>query len=278
MLNSRYAPVVALTVLAIILVGVLGWFLAIKPQLDQRGEISSTASEVVTNTEQIQLESSQIDQFAARLAELPDYSEAIATHAPDTFHVEDARTRIADAISASQAEIVSFEHGGVIEVEGWALPAKSLPSSRLAALYKTGPLHAAVETEAPEAEAEVFVPVVTPATGDETTRTFYGIPVTVEIAAPGQNLLDVLAVLENPDLQLFQIYDVQFESRPERAGSINGVSDPEDGDAILTFTGFFYLQDPTTEIVDEGDITGEGLGSIDPFTPIEGGVEQPGAS
>lgn len=277
MLNSRYAPIVALTVLAIILVVALGWFLAIKPQLDERASIQDTASEVVANTEKINSESARLDEYAREFDLLPDYSPLIATHSPEGFDVEVVRTRLADAIRGAEAEIVSLEHGGLTEVEGWAHPANMLPSAHIARLFQTGPVHLVEEDPLDESGPE-FEPVVAIAPNSETTNMFYGMPITVGVAGTTSELLSVLELLEDPDQQLFQLYALEFEQRPEGASPIDGVSDPVDGDATLFFTGFFYLEGVPLELTDEGQVGGIGLGDSDPFNPIEGNVDQPGAN
>ena len=43
MVNSRYAPVIAISGLAVVVILVLGWFLAIKPQLDDRAGLDAQA-------------------------------------------------------------------------------------------------------------------------------------------------------------------------------------------------------------------------------------------
>lgn len=271
MLNSRYAPVVALAVLAIILVVVLGWFLAIKPQLDERTELRETSAEVVSNTDQINNEATRLAQYESELEALPDYSSLIATHSPEGFEVDYVRARLTEAIRGGEAEIFSLEHGVLTEIEGWTLPADTLPSAHIARLFQTGPVHV------PEDEPE-FEPAVAVASEADTARVFYGIPVTVGIAGAAPELLRVLELLEDPDEQLFQLYSLEFEQRPEGSPIIDGVSDPVDGDATLVFTGFFYLEGVAQELTDQGEIGEIPLGDSGPFVPVEGNVDQPGAN
>ncbi|WP_062133648.1 hypothetical protein [Demequina aestuarii] len=271
MLSSRYAPIVALTVLAVIIVGALGWFLAIKPQVDDRGDIASTTDEVRANTEAIALASAQIDSFAAALEETTDYSGAIALNAPSTFDMQAIRARIASAISSAGAEVVTVEQATSTDVEGWEMPSGSLESDRVAALFQTGPVH-------PEATEEVFTPAVTPVSTDEGGAQIWAVPVMVTVAGGSQEVLDVLDILEDPDQQIFQVHTVEFTARPDTSSSIAGVSDPATGDAILEFSGFFYLHEPDLEIVDTGTLGDGSLGGATPFEPIEGGENQPGAN
>ncbi|GMA33806.1 hypothetical protein [Demequina litorisediminis] len=60
MLNSKYAPIVALTALGIIVVLVLGWFLAVKPQVDETAAFSADEDLVRTNITTIEADSAAI--------------------------------------------------------------------------------------------------------------------------------------------------------------------------------------------------------------------------
>lgn len=271
MLSSKYAPVVALTVVAIIILGVLGWFLAIKPQIDETGTLSAQADEVRTNTELIETTSASLDNYQEMLDSLPDLTPALSLNAPTAWDMPAFRARLDAAVKGSGLEIASYTQGPETLIEGWPQQPGSLVSTQIATLFQTGPVNVG--------PGEEYVAPVTPvADAEATTEGISAVSLTMTLAgAPGE-MVDFFAQISDPEDPLFQIYDVSHEARPETSSSIAGVSDANDGDVLVTVTGFVYMLNADPTIIDEATLEDASIGSGSPFEGIEDAPEQPGAN
>ncbi|MDN4486704.1 hypothetical protein QQX10_00820 [Demequina sp. SYSU T00039] len=286
MLNSRYAPVVALTALAVIVIGLLGWFLAISPQLSKAGDLASTADQVRANTEQVSLASAKIDQYAALLAEESDVPDQIAANAPSRLDRDAFRTRLWDGIDDSGLNIISYEMDTSRLVEGWVIEASALTSNQVASLFQTGPVSIAgagtqpapattAEAATTDAATGGWSPVVSPFAGESLIDgTLARVAVTVVVTGSPQETFAFFEAMSAPGDQLFQVHEVTQEARQGDASSITGVEDAEDGDVITTITGDLFVLDAEVFPVDEGELetvspNGEG------FIEIDGGDTQP---
>ncbi|GIG54619.1 hypothetical protein [Demequina activiva] len=272
MLNSKYAPIIALTVVAIIIVLALGWFLAVSPQIKQTGELADRAEEVEGNTVLIETASAQLDAYASELEAAPDYSDAVALNAPSVFDEPVIRARLATAVEESGVEIVSLSQAGSATVEGWTVAPGALVSTQIAGLFVTGPLPETGETSE-------FQPAVTPPTADVVvTDGLVEVAVTLSVAGTPEEALEFFELLADPAQQLFQLYNVQLEARQSDSSPLTGVSQSADGDVQVTATGAFYLQNPDYTVVDEGVLEPAPLTGDSPFAEVGGADPQPGAS
>jgi len=267
MLSSRYAPVVALGALGVVLVLVLGWFLAVSPQNSARGDLAAQTAEVEANTQQIQLQSAKLDEFAELLAADTSVADSIALNAPATINLGAFRARVWDALSSSRAELVKIETAGSQEVEGWVVAPTLLTSTQVAALFQTGPIAEVGDAPTPEATsatdpeggasatpgtASGWTPAVTASTEEAPVAgSIMMIPFTISIAGTAEEAHNFVAGMSDADQQLFQVYGVTQEARQSDGSPIAGVSDPSDGDVLTTIVGGLYLLNPTGEAIDE---------------------------
>lgn len=289
MLNSRYAPVIALTALVVVVVAVLGWFLAISPQLSKASELASTADQVRANTEQVNLASAKIDQYAALLAEESDVPAQIDANAPSRVDLETFRTRLWDGVDTAGVNLISYDMSVSSLVEGWVIEPNSLTSNQVAALFQTGPVltTGAAAAPAPTATAHPttdaaataatggWTPVVSPFAGTSLIDgNLYRVSITFSVTGSPSETFDFLEAMASTDDPLFQVYEVTQEARQGDASALTGVEDAEDGDVITTITGDLFVLDPDVFPVDEGE-----LQDISPndegFIEIDGGDTQP---
>lgn len=272
MLNSRYAPVVALAVLGIIMVALLGWFLAISPKLSEASAVRAQASEVEDNTQIINASSDALDEYQALLDAAPDVTGAIALHAPNVFDTQAVRTRLSEAITTAQVEVSTFTINGAQAVPGIETDPASLISNQVAALFAAGPVHQ-------EEGAAEFSPAVTPANEiGPVVEELYSVPVTMMVVGHVDEIMGFFTALSDPDLPIFQVTTTSLQARQADSGAIIGVSEPEDGDVIATITGNLYVLAPEAEILDEEALTEAILPSDSPFLEVSGVEPQPGAN
>lgn len=270
MLNSRYAPVIALGALGVVLVLVLGWFLAISPQIRATGELATQQQAIEANTAQLQAESAKIDEYAALLEADPSVPESVAVNAPPVLDVPGFRTRVWEALGGSRSELVSFEMDATQVVEGWVTDPQMLVSTQVAALFQTAPVPDPREAPAPQ-------PTASPAAGDGTTTTpsatgwspavkvlveegsltgrLLLVPVTIAIAGTPVEAHEFLNRMADPDAQLFQVYSVDQVARHDSGAPILGVADPAEGDVVTTISGALYVLNPSGIPADDGEVT-----------------------
>lgn len=273
MLNSRYAPVVALAVLGIVLVAVIGWFVGVKPQLDSASDLRSQEDAIRANVESVEAAASRLDEYAAALDADTTIAEAIGLHAPSRLDLPGFRTRLSQAIVDSDLELVSLNSGNGVRVTGWEADSASLVSNAVAGLFSQGPVAA---SEDPNSAQSTWAPAVTASA--ETTAVSGDIRMVIfelQVAGSPEETYEFLKAMQVTDDQLFQVYDVNLESRPSGASSINGVADPDDGDVLTTITAALYVHNPDTAVLDEVE-TSDGEPIDDAFEPIEDVDEQPG--
>jgi len=288
--KSKYAPIMALTVLVILVILALGWFLAIRPQLTKASEIRSTTDSVQSNTAQIQTGTAKIKQYEADLAALEPLDETLALNLPNRLDVEGYRTRILAAIDRAKVEIVSLELGGSYAVDGWEVEPQTRVSNSIARLFQTAPVGQPADATVPDpaatpAEGEqpgvapgAYSPIVTPDTvPGPIVDELWAVPVSLQFAGTYAEMAKLFSELSDPQSQLFLITDVRVSARNGDSSPIAGVSDAEDGDVLVSLQGVFYLLYPSTEIVDDGTPEPARPGKNEPFVPGEPAGEQPGA-
>ncbi|MFW7415189.1 hypothetical protein [Demequina sp. SO4-18] len=271
MLNSRYAPIVAITVVLILILVALGWFLAIKPQVDEASRVSGLVDEVETNIAAIDATSARLDEYQATLDALPDLTEPIAQNAPSVWDMPSFRARLDSAIKDAGLEIVTYEEGGETAVEGWPQEPAGLMSTQVATLFQTGPVHL------PEGE-EYTAPAAPVGEAAAVADGITGITLSFSLAGTPSEMLDFFQQIQDPEAPLFQVYDVTETARPEESSSLSGVSDASDGDLTIDISGFVYMLNPDPTIIDEEVLEDASLGGESPFTAIEDAPDQPGAN
>ncbi|MDN4489390.1 hypothetical protein QQX13_00935 [Demequina sp. SYSU T00068] len=279
---------VALTVLAVIVVAALGWFIAISPQISKAAELASTADEVRANTDQIILASDKLDQYEALLAQESDVPDLIAANAPSRLDRDAFRLRMWAAVDEAGVNIVEYEMADSDLVDGWVVEPSSLTSNQVAALFQTGPVSTTSDTAVPQPAATSdagetvasantggWSPVVSPFSGTSLIDgNLARVAVTISVAGSPQETFEFFEAMAATGDQLFQIYEVEQEARQADASALTGVEDAEDGDVITTITGDLFVLDPDVFPVDEGELetvspNGEG------FIEIDGGDTQP---
>lgn len=286
MLSSRYAPVVALGALGVVLVLVLGWFLAVSPQNSARSNLVTQTADVEANTQQIELQSAKLDQFVELLAADTSVADSIALNAPASVDLSAFRARVWDALNASRSELVRIETAGSQEIEGWVVPPTLLTSTQVAALFQTGPVAEPGTVSTPEATstpaadgnasatpgtAGGWTPAVTATTQEgPVAGNILMIPITISIAGTAEEAYRFVAGMSDPDQQLFQVYAVTQEARQSDDAPIPGVADPRDGDVLTTVVGGLYLLNPTGEAIDED--------ALEEVRPGNGAFNEPGAA
>ena len=278
-MNSKYAPVVALTALGVVVVLLLGWFALISPKLSQASDLRALRDSVVINTTKISGEATKLAAYEQTLADAPDLSEEIELNFPDRVDIQVLRSRILGAVEGSSMEIISLGTDGSYPVEGWELDTQALTSTSIASLFETGPIvvDATVAADGTTAATEYVPPVVVSPAAGPVVDALFGMPFTLSVAGSYAETKQLLALLQASEQQLFLVYNLKVTARNEGAAPLAGVADPIDGDVIVNITGAFYYLDPQTAIVDE-----DGPAAADPdgmpFLPGDTAQPQVGAS
>ncbi|WP_291378281.1 hypothetical protein [Demequina sp.] len=284
-MNSKYAPIAALTVLGIVVILVVGWFVLISPQLSTASDLRSTRDKVEANTATIVEETTKLSEYEASFEDGIDLSETIAQNLPSEVDVQAMRSRVLTSISGSKMEISNLEFGASFPVEGWEVETRGLTSSAIARLFQTGPVPiAGIEPPASDAEeltlneAGDYVPPVsaTRAAGP-LVDSLFGTPISILATGTYAEAEQLLARLQDSEQQLFLVHDLTITARNEGAPAVTGVADAKDGDVIVNVTGAFYYLNPSTAVEDEpwpGPIGAQGA----PFVPGDGAEPQSGAS
>lgn len=275
-MNSRYAPVVALTALAILVVGALGIFLGIKPLVDSASSYAAREELVRANIQVISADEQKIDSAKKALEQAPDLSNAIALNAPDALRGSEFEDRLAAAIRSSAVEVAGVTFEPPSDVLAWSVPDAVRPSAAVAAYFQSAPL----AREGGEAgSGVVYEPVVKVLTGDAVVKPWIvKVNVTIKVKGTAVETQAFLAALADPAQRLFQVNDVWFEGKYVRDTPLVGVSEYADGDVVSTVIGSLYLLNPTTDVVDEESLTPWAIpGDRSPFTEPENIDPQPGA-
>ncbi|MFW2514316.1 hypothetical protein ACNI3K_11110 [Demequina sp. SO4-13] len=263
MLSSKYAPIVAITIVLILILAALGWFLAIKPQVDDTGAIGQEADEVRTNIDMIEQSSASIDNYANELEDAPVVTEAIALNAPNVWDMAGFRLRLDDAVNDSGVGITAFEQAPIVEIDGWEQDSAALPSAQVASLFQVGPIHTGDEEE--------YSPVVTQSgESGPVASGIVGVPLSIEVVGAPSEMLEFFTLMSQPDDALFQVFGAELLARQSDSAPIEGVSDPDDGDVTLAVSGYAYMLNPDATIVDEEQLEPASLGSGSPFEEIAG--------
>lgn len=281
MLNSRYAPVVALAILGIVVVLALGWFFAISPELNKAADASREAGDIRANTTLIQESSAQLDQYQKQLDADDTTGPAIELNAPSRIDTAAFRERYRTIAEDAQVSLVTVEQLEGALVDGWTAEPGTLVSNRVAKLFETGPVAGTgAATPAPTTTAPTdgtttdpaatggWTPVVTPenvagpVAGDVRM-------VTIEITIVGNasQVSRFLTGLMDPTAPLFQVFDVTQEIGP--TADLLDERDLEDTDIQVKISGALYVHNADLSIVDE-DALGEARPNDDAFSVLGG--------
>jgi hypothetical protein len=277
MLNSKYAPMVVLTILAMILVGVLGYFLAVKPQLDAASEYAAREDVVRKNTDTIKADSDKLDERRARLDAAPDLTEVTATNAPSSLDLPTFMARVGDAVRGSKVEIKAANLDGVANVDAWTVDPALRPSTSVAALFKSGVTPRLKGEPNYNAESD---PVIT-VSADDTAQSGQLVRVDLSFVVKGrpQEILAFLRLLGAEDQRLFLLSDVQEEAKSQKDGIPTGLAPYEDGDMEIAVKGSLFLLNPDYSVLDEDELRDYTISSkVSPGEAPESADLQPGAS
>lgn len=268
-LQSRYAPVIALAILGIVVVGVLGWFLAVKPQFDKADDARSQTTEINANTELLKAASTQLDAYAELLASDTGTDAALALNAPSTFDLQGFRTRLDAAVRDSGVDLLGAIQVEAASVEGWPSDGVVLTSNSVAALFSQGP----VGSGAPDSSAAP-VPTATASPTDGATPpvTSGWAPAIVPVAEAGpiagsmsrvefqlelvgtaSEIHAFLQRMADPSAQLFQISQVTQTAGGDASNAI-GSPTPNENDLAVAVVASLYFHEPDASIVDEEGI------------------------
>ncbi|MDN4473348.1 hypothetical protein [Demequina zhanjiangensis] len=277
MLNSRYAPVAALAVLGIVLVAVIGWFLAIQPQIEGAAEAATEAESIRSNTAVIEGNSARLDEYQTLLDADDTIAAAIDLNAPSRFDVEGFRTRVLAALDGTNVALISVSLEEGESVDGWELEPGILVSNQVAQLFTTGPIGVSSDTPqaAPSTAADgtvvtppgTWTAVVTPRGGEASvTGDIRRVEVVFEIVGNATQVDRFVTAMADPEQQLFQVYEVT-----QTSGTTDDILEDRtgtDNDILATITGALYIHEADLSIIDE-DV-------LEPATPQDDGfIETP---
>lgn len=297
MLTSKYAPVVAITVVLIMIIGAVGFFLGVKPQVNAAAHAMARQDLVKANIEKINQESKQIDKAAAILAKAPDLSKETDLNAPSTMKLSEFQTRLDAAIQASGSEQVSLSIGAPVAVVPWTVGDAALPSTGVAGYFATQPL----VREANEKQRDKpYVPVAGAAAAVGTadgaaTPAPKPAPTAAQTAAPtgaAITRMDIiltvkghpaevdalLLALSDPSQRLFQVFELSDEAKQARDTAETGVGPYVDGDVFTIITGALYLLNPDYSIQDADKLVPYQLPPRSPFVEPDNFVAQAGSA
>lgn len=276
MLNSRYAPTVALTALLILIVGALGYFLAIKPKASDTISLVDRESAVRANIAVIEADSAELDTMSQALRDAPELTDAITLNAPTRDGLFDFMNRVSLTVIDSKVEISELSVGEVVPVDGWTVPAALRPSSAVAQNFAAGPL--------PRQPGEpggnvVYAPVVAlPVDGVPAVTDLLSVSVSVVVKGRPEETVDFVRRLTSPDSRIFIVRSVTQEAKQEEDARLAGVSEFTNGDVLTTIEGTLFMLGAEDEVLDE-----DALGSFvvplpdSPFQYPEAIDPQPGA-
>lgn len=276
MLNSKFAPVVALTLLAVVFILALGYFFAVKPQLDEASSLSSREALVRNNIAAIEADSASLNQRRTEIDTAPDLAEVTNLNAPSSLDLPKFLSRVGKAARSSKVEIRDATLEGVSAVEAWTVDPALRPSGAVAALFQT------LGTPRLPGEPNFgtpFEPVVTPAVeGGTNSGNLTQVDFSVGVKGRPEEVLKFLAVLAAEDQRLFLVYDIEELTKQSTDSASPGLAAYLDGDMELTVRGSLFLLDPDYSIVDEAKLGDYAISKkVSPGLEPEPSDPQPGA-
>lgn len=276
MLNSKFAPVAALTLLAVVFICAIGYFLAVKPQLDAASSLSSREALVRENITAIEADSTSLDQRRTDINTAPDLAEVTNLNAPSALGLPEFLSRVGKAVRSSKVEIQEATLEGVSSVDAWTVDPALRPSGAVAALFQTlGTPRLAGEPNF----GTTFEPVVVPAVeGPANSGNLTQVDFSVVVKGRPEEVLKFLALLAAEDQRLFLVYDIQEETKQSTDSATAGLAPYLDGDMELRVRGSLFLLDPDFSIVDEAELGDYAISTtVSPGLEPEPSDPQPGA-
>lgn len=276
MLNSRYAPPIALAVVVGLIVGLLGYFLGIRPTLEEATTVFDREKQVRANIEVIRADSAQIDEAAKTLAASDDQSSAIELNAPPVLNLPDFQKRLVASVRSSAVEIDVVSVSSPVLVEPLIVDSTIRPSQALAQRFQSLGLP---RQGSEPVDPALTSPVVSPA-GDGTAvvDSLYRLEVSFGVKGTPAEVLNFINTLTAPTHRLLLITDVQAVTLQESDLPDIGMGPNADGDLRIRVTGSLFMLDPDLTLVDEDT-------DIDYVLPADGGLlvpepiePQPGAN
>lgn len=253
MLNSKYAPVALLAFLAILVIGAIGWFAGISPTLSKTATLADQTQLVKSNTDTVNLATAQLKQYAEALTEAEPLDPFMELHLPQSLAVSQLRTRVTDAASSAQVRIIAMSLEPSQGVEGWDVPSSVRRSTQVAQLFQTGPTNLAT----PGTETAAYVPAVSPpAPTSIVVSGLVAVPVSMRVGGSVEQLTAFVSALTDPNKQLFQIYSHSVTARRDGDTEV-GLAEAGPNDALLEISGYFYLLDPDSTLIDDGEFVNE---------------------
>ncbi|WP_160297598.1 hypothetical protein [Demequina salsinemoris] len=270
----------------------LGWFVLISPQLEERSALSAEESQIRSNITTVEAASAKIDEYAAALDASTEVTDLIAVNAPSVLDMQAFRDRLSAALTDAQIEITSMSANDGVQVDGWDTSSAQLVSASVASLFTQGPVagaepvvaadattttDAGAATDTATATTSTWSPAITVASTDGEDTSVAGdirmVEVTIELAGSPSALFDFLADMQDPDQQLFQVSQITLSARTE--GEENPAGSPaKEGDVSVTIVGDLYLHDADTSVVDE-DAPASSDAVDGAFVAVGGNLTQP---
>lgn len=270
-MNSKYAPVVVLTVLGMVVVLALGWLLLISPVRGDVSDLHAKRDEVDQNALLVRTQTAKLVKYADDAAADSDAPAELALNVPSTVDVAAQRARIMTAARGAGVEIASMGLEPSFAVGGWELPRTNLDSTAIAKLFQTGPVQGTLPA------GQAYVPAVSASTETGPLVTsLYGVTVDMRVVGTYAELQKFIASLQDPTQQLFLLHDLEFTARNATGEKIEGVSDPADGGVILSVKGDLFYLSPDLTFNDDGVIEPTPA-SGSPFVVGDPAKPQPGA-
>lgn len=277
MLNSKFAPLVLITVMVMCLIAGLGYFLVIGPKLDDASSLRARRDAVRSNIVAIDTDSKSIDKAETTLKAAPNLKPVLELNAPATLQLDAFLERVSAAVKDSSSEIRSVDIDGSVDVKGWVLPASLRPSANVATYFATAPLPRGVSENPTGVD---YAPVVTAQAADApVVKNLVSVSVTISVKGHPGEVVDFVKRLTTGDNQrLFLLSSISEEARQSNSAPEAGLSAFANGDVETKVTGSLFLMNPDYAVVDE-----KGLGSFQlptdrlPFGEPTDGGPQPGA-
>lgn len=288
MLNSKYAPLVAVTVVVALMILGLGYLFGVKPQIDSRGDYIARKSVVEENTASILDDSAAIDEAKAKLDKAPKLTDSISAVAPSELGLQDFLMFVSESVKSTGVEVAAVTVSGVVPIEPWNLPANTLPSDELALHFQSLP------TPRLGGEAgfgTVYTPVV-PAPGAAATD-----PAADPNAAQSSSSLDLeslslaFKVKGRPEevvafiktltsgTRLFQVTQISTEAKQAKDAPEAGLANFKNGDVEMTVSGSIFLLNPDLAYDETNDPTAGGVPTgTSPFQEPATAPQQAGAA
>lgn len=275
MLNSKYAPIVALTVLGVLLVLGLGYMFGIKPRSQAAAELMDRESDVRDNITLIEQDTAAITAARDSLAQVEDVTPLIEVNAPSVDGVREFQQRVTEAIDASGSEAVEVGVSATGVVDFWTVSSALRPSTALATHFASAPLP---RTAGDLNYQTPYAPVVTaPTDGAVSTDKLEFVTVVIKVKGTADEAARLISTLTTPEDRLFLVSQITTQAMSAKDSPLAGVSDFRDGDQVTTITGNVYVFNRTTDIEDE---EGKGATPLPPTSPFEFPAKidpQPGA-